>query len=351
MLLGTSLAEVVKPGEDFWYLDEANVLSEATEGEIFFANQRLIDACGAEIAVVTIETTGSMSISDYAYTLFNEWEIGGESYRGMLILLAVGDDDYFTMPGTNMSLYFDSATLSDMQYEYLEPNFAAKDYDRGVKRYFEAVYSKLIDELNLNLSIDDAIADYNAYAFETGAQTAKEQTADRNFDRADEKGGNVSGKLILIAVLLVILVIVMSRRSGNKTTRTHSAHSGFGSAARVHTSPVRSSGSGMQFGLGYLLGRMANTRTTSARTVPPRPARPVSGPQSPRTGGFGGANRSGFGGPSVRSGRSTTGFGASRQTRPMSSSVMRSGFGGAKRSGGASRGPSTRGGGAGRRSR
>ena len=43
MLLSASAlaANVVQPGADFYYLDTADVLSEQTEGEIFFCNQLL----------------------------------------------------------------------------------------------------------------------------------------------------------------------------------------------------------------------------------------------------------------------------------------------------------------------
>ena len=162
-LLCIGSAEVVQPNDDFWYLDEANVLSEATEGEIFFANQRLYDACGAEIVVVAIDSTGNMAIDDYVYTLFNNWEIGGNTYRGMLLLMAIEDDNYYVMPGTNMGNYFDSATIREMLDKYLEPSFSRKDYDQGTRLFFEAVYEKIADDLNLNLSIADAKADYEAF--------------------------------------------------------------------------------------------------------------------------------------------------------------------------------------------
>ena len=53
-----ALAKVVSPDSDFYYLDKANVLSESLEGEIFFSNKLLYDACGAQIVVVTVPTTG-----------------------------------------------------------------------------------------------------------------------------------------------------------------------------------------------------------------------------------------------------------------------------------------------------
>ena len=50
---------VVSPDADAYYLDTANVLSDATEGEIYFLNKRLEDACGGQIAVVAL-TLGSV---------------------------------------------------------------------------------------------------------------------------------------------------------------------------------------------------------------------------------------------------------------------------------------------------
>ena len=41
LCMSCGLAEVVQPTDDFWYYDGADVLSERTEGEILFANQRL----------------------------------------------------------------------------------------------------------------------------------------------------------------------------------------------------------------------------------------------------------------------------------------------------------------------
>ena len=53
---------VVSPSEQFYVLDQADVLSEALEGEIFFSNPLLEEACGAQLVVVTVKTTGSEAI-------------------------------------------------------------------------------------------------------------------------------------------------------------------------------------------------------------------------------------------------------------------------------------------------
>lgn len=326
----SACAEVAEPSDDFYYLDEANVLSEATEGEIFFSNERLRKACGAEIVIVAIPSTGRMSIEDYAYTLFNKWEIGGESYRGFLLLMAIDDDDYYAMPGTWLSSYFDTATIQDLNDTYLEPNFAAKDYDGGAKRYFEAVFGRICDVLNLDLTAEMGVADYNAFLLEHQSQANVAGFSSTGQRRIVSKGGISSTSVILIVLLVVLLI--------GAVKRFHRRPRGYSSAP-----PPPTGGSG-SFVKGYILGRMF--RPQPRRRPPPGPGGfwspgpgSMSGPR-PKPGGGHPRSSGSFGSFGSRSG----GFGGTSR-----GSVPRSGgFGGASRSGGAFRGPSTRGGGAGR---
>ena len=103
MLCAPALAKTVSPGPDFYYLDNANVLSDELKGEIFFANKLLYDACGAQIVVVTVDSTGRDAIDDYAYELFNSWGIGDAAKNnGFLLLLAINDDDYYARTGSGL---------------------------------------------------------------------------------------------------------------------------------------------------------------------------------------------------------------------------------------------------------
>ena len=111
LMCAPALAKVVSPGPDFYYLDNANVLSEDLKGEIFFANKLLYDACGAQIVVVTLDSTGSDAIDDYSYDLFNKWGIGdADKQNGLLILLAIDDDDYYVLPGTGLRSKFSAGS-------------------------------------------------------------------------------------------------------------------------------------------------------------------------------------------------------------------------------------------------
>ena len=125
LLCAPALAKVVSPGADFYYLDEPDVISEDLEGEIYFSNQLLYKQCGAQIVVAAVETTGSESIDDYAYDLFNKWGIGDpQKQNGLLILLAIDDDDYSVEPGTGLQSKLSAGAIKSYHDEYLEPDFA-----------------------------------------------------------------------------------------------------------------------------------------------------------------------------------------------------------------------------------
>lgn len=314
-MIPCALASVVSPTDDFWYYDEANVLSEETEGLIFFANQQLFDAAGAEIVVVAVEDTENLSTEDYAYTLFNDWGIGGDNNRGFLLLLSIEDDDYYAMLGTMMEPYFDSATVSEYLNQYLEPDFADKDYDSGVRKFFEVTYEHVVDIFNLNLSLQDAKTEYQSYKTQnsTGNLTAEmDHDMALLYDDHDvfyERELSFSQTAIILILILITIWIVSATSKHRRRYNDYDAR------------PIR--------------------RGPAFWPIFIRPARrrPPHNPPPPH--GFGG--RPPFDGGS-RS-RPNDSFGrnhAGRAGGGFSGNAHRSGFGGTGGFGGASRGGSSR---------
>ena len=130
--------------ENQYVLDEADVLSEETEQEIIAENQDLFQETGAQIVVVAVDFLDGEDIDDYAYSLFNIWGIGSqERNNGLLLLLAIGEENYYAQAGTGIEDYFDGAKLQDMLDQYLEPDFAAREYDAGVEKFFQAALSDM----------------------------------------------------------------------------------------------------------------------------------------------------------------------------------------------------------------
>ena len=83
--------------------DYANVLTDETEQYIIEQSAKLDQATGAQIVVVTVDFLDGMTAEEYAYTIFNEWGIGdAEKDNGLLLLLAIGEEDYWAMQGKGL---------------------------------------------------------------------------------------------------------------------------------------------------------------------------------------------------------------------------------------------------------
>ena len=108
--------------------------------------------------VVTVDYTHTASIADYAYELFNEYGIGSnEKNNGLLLLLSIGDDDYYALQGAGLERTFSSGTLSYLLYEYLEPYFAQQEYDSGVLSVFNAFYDEILAIYDTNIDYEEPI--------------------------------------------------------------------------------------------------------------------------------------------------------------------------------------------------
>lgn len=156
--------KVVEPGDDFYYLDTANVLSQETEGEIYFCNQLLYDACGAQIVIAAVDTINGADIYDYTCDMFNSWGIGSaDENNGFLLLMAIEEDDYYALPGSGIDGIFSSSVIKKLYDSYLEEDFAAGKYDEGARRFFEAVFEKVSDRYNAGVTVQQGIDRYNAF--------------------------------------------------------------------------------------------------------------------------------------------------------------------------------------------
>lgn len=308
-------ASVIEPTQDFYVNDQANVLSEETEGLIVLNNDRLSAACGAQIVVVTVDTVGATGMESYAYQLFNQWGIGSsEKNNGVLVLLAIEDDDYWTMTGTGLQDDLTAGDLSELMLAYLEPSFALKDYDTGVRLYFSALFDRVSAIEGANVNLDDTLYAEWLSAQQTGSLTTESRGQQDDFYeyQRNTRGG---GFMIEFIALIVILAVVMGAlRSARRAAGRH-----------VRFMPL-------------IFTRPPRRPPHSPFDAGPHPgARPPHGgfgggprPGASRPGGFGGGSRPGASRPSSfgrPSGGSRGGFGGGR-----------SGGGGASRGGGAGRG-------------
>ncbi|MDF2944104.1 MAG: hypothetical protein K0S01_2962 [Herbinix sp.] len=134
----------LQPTDAFYVNDFADVINDEVEDKIVQYGNQLSEQSGAQIVLVTIDFTDGKTLENYAMELFNEWGIGSkEKNNGLLMLLSIGDDDYWAMQGEGLEDTLTSGKISSILQEYLEPDFAAKDYSAGA----EKVYGAFVQEL------------------------------------------------------------------------------------------------------------------------------------------------------------------------------------------------------------
>lgn len=325
-------AAVPAAPENSYVLDEADVISASTESYINEKNNALAEECGAQIAFVAVDFTGSYSIHDYAYEVFNSWGIGDkDENNGMLYVLAIGADDYYALPGAGVLDILSGNNLQSILDDCMEPDFAVGDYDSAVRKTFDRTLEILEAEYDVSYSTGTVNSERKPEGFaDNTVSVSAFSIAGRMFDFVR----TVVIMVIFFVVLVIILKIIFSSRGGG-------------------------GGGGSGFVNGWIIGSMFNRRRYPRRPPPPPmggPRPPMGGPRPPRhnpppRGGFGGSRPGGsFGGSrpgGFGGGRPSGGFGGSRPSGGRSG-----GFGGGRSGGGRSGGfggGSSRGGGAGRR--
>lgn len=274
------LAAGIPDAPDAYVYDEAGVLSDSTEQYINLETAALDEACGGQIAVVAVEFTGAYSTADYAYELFNAWGIGDRNENnGLLLLLVTGAEDYYIMPGSGVTDIFSGGTLQTLMDDYLEADFAAGNYDAGVRKTFDRILEIYGEKYDLTpTSASDA--GYSGYA------DAEDSLFSRFF--------RVIGKILIVAILIVLVIVLIRFFAGGPRGGGGGGYGG---------------GGGGGFWNGLLLGSLLNRRRYTYRPPPPH----FGGPRPPRPphvgrpgggfggrpggfGGFGGGRTGGFGG-------------------------------------------------------
>ena len=275
-------------------VDDAGILNSSTTTTLQNLNAQLTEQCdGAQIGVLTVDYTGSLSTEDYATEAFNTWGLGSSSKNnGVLILLVMqsqqyADGDYYVTLGTgfrNTTLEKQASALA----QTMEDSFAAQDYDAAVTTCAQNVANTIADVYGVSLSSN------------TGSTVSG---SNYNDSYHEAPAGRPSSGVTIIAYLIVIAAVIYiftpfgRRRSGSGWGGLFGFGLGYGLGSRRRRGPRPPRGPYDDWGPGGPRG--------------PRPPR-GGGPRPPRGGGFGGmGGGSSFGGGGGRSGGSFRGGGGS----------------------------------------
>jgi uncharacterized protein len=155
LLLGTAFtwAEPVSQLHATNYVNDfAHVLDSDTTIELNDICRQLDQKAQVKVAVVTINSTDSDPIEDYAVTLLKQWGLGTkESNRGVLILLAVKDRKYRTEVGYGLEPILPDGKVGGFWREAV-PLLKQGDYSGAVRLTTERVAAVIAQDSGIQLT-------------------------------------------------------------------------------------------------------------------------------------------------------------------------------------------------------
>lgn len=269
-------------------VDDAGVLSSSTVQTVTDLNGKLEANCsGAQIGVLTVQYTGSLSTEDYAVQAANAWGIGSSSENnGVLILLVMEspyyeDGDYYIVTGDGFRNTMMESQASALA-QTMEGDFVNRDYSDAVITCANNVADTIASVYGVNL---------NNGSYDDGSYAQPD-------DGPTTFGDIVLGIVILFMSLMVMLIIVLFVFRVFIAPIGHAVGWNWGpfawgymaGSARRHYRPGPPPPPGPGFGPGYGPGYGPGPRNDRPRPPRNNNRRP---PRPPMGGGFGGGS---FGG-------------------------------------------------------
>jgi uncharacterized protein len=129
-----ALAQAVKslPHPTDYVSDYAHVLSPSVALQLDQLCGQVDRQAHAQIAVVTVETTGEEAIADYAVQLEDAWKVGAKGTdRGLILLLAVKDHKRFISTGYGLEGILPDAKVGEIG-RAMVPALDQGNYDAAV---------------------------------------------------------------------------------------------------------------------------------------------------------------------------------------------------------------------------
>jgi uncharacterized protein len=173
-------------------VDEANILSPATEQAIEQESAALEQKTGRQFVVATLKSLRGLEIEDYGYQLGRAWGIGSKDKNdGALLIVAPNERSVRIEVGYGLEGVLTDALSSTIIQGRILPRFRAGDMDGGVKAGADAVVEQL--------GLDPTAAE--ARVQQATAQASREQSPD-------------IGTIIFIVFIILVLSGMFGRRRG-----------------------------------------------------------------------------------------------------------------------------------------
>lgn len=181
-----------------YYVDEASCLTADTRDSINRRNIALTNACGAQLAVVTLDYLPSgLDSQQYAYRVMNDWGVGDKKQNnGIVFVLVTEEKRCWIATGAGIDDDLTPDRLETILETYCYDSLDSGRYDEAVANTVDALFSWYEGYYHMDL------ANFSDTQVEGGSGSFGGGTA----------AGVVSGifqNITTIIVLLIVLAIVV----------------------------------------------------------------------------------------------------------------------------------------------
>ena len=125
-----------------YYVDDAGCLSSTTKDYINRQNIALTNACGGQVAVVTLDYLNDLDAEQYARKVFNEWGVGDKkANNGTVFVLVTEEKKCWVVSGTGLEDDLNSTVLENILEQNCYDNLDSGRYDAAVYDTVQAIFS------------------------------------------------------------------------------------------------------------------------------------------------------------------------------------------------------------------
>jgi len=116
-----------------YVLDLREVIDDSTEILINDLCREVERKTTAEMAVLTVSSTGGEEPWLYAANVGEKWGVGQEGEdNGLIMVVAIDDREVFTATGTGMEAIIPDAVVDQIYRQVLAPRFRSEEYGEGI---------------------------------------------------------------------------------------------------------------------------------------------------------------------------------------------------------------------------
>lgn len=133
--------------------DRANIIDARVEQRLNAVLAELEAKTGAQMLVLTVETTGDVPIDDFALQTAERWQLGQKGKdNGALAVIAVRDRSYWITVGYGLEGILPDGLVGSVGRRYFRPYFRRGDYSTGIYLGMVALAQKVAEAENVALT-------------------------------------------------------------------------------------------------------------------------------------------------------------------------------------------------------